>query len=71
VVLDLDRVIVNPTPSAMLGIVMRRIAAAGHRIALVGDMGGDWDCGATRHPDRDAALAWAEDELLRELARAR
>lgn len=71
VVVDLHRAIAYPTPATMLGVVMRRVAAAGHRIALVGDVGEDWDCGATRHTDREEALAWAEDALLRELARAR
>lgn len=74
VVVDMSQVTaVNDTAGVLLGVILRRIAAAGHRVAVVRGAGvadEQWHAGAVRHDLRDDALAWAEEALLRERAGA-
>lgn len=68
-VVDLGQVTtVGPVAGLMLGSALDRIAAAGHRVALVAAPGDGWGEAAVRHARRDDALAWAEDALLGEPA---
>ncbi|SFE51643.1 L-glutaminase [Actinacidiphila alni] len=73
VVVDLDQVTsVNPVAGLMLGRALDRIAASGHRVAVVGGSAvgaadDAWGGAAVRHARREEALAWAEEALLHEL----
>lgn len=65
-VLDLDEVTgVRPPAHAMLMAALKRMAAAGHRLCVVGEQGDGLVPEADRHLSRERAEASAEDALLR------